>query len=345
MTLKEVAARAGVSVSTVSRIINSADGSFARKETQDRVWAVIKETGYMPNQSARNLKRGKTGVQQIPAGTFACILGRAKTLDDDPFFAQLAQVIEQQAMERNYPVRLSYSVLDIKMIPTLEKIESANVDGAIVLGRFSEAATAFLECHYKNIVYVGRNLIHAEWDQVICDGYEATQMAIEHLVSYGHRRIGYIGETGDEIRYQAYRDMICKCGLEDNRRLVCNVPHTGEGGYRGADLLLRAGAGLPTAVFCAADVSAIAALRRFREARIKVPEQLSIISMDNIELSSYVTPMLTTVGMPIAEVGSMAVQLLISRIHKQHRLPLKLYLPNKLLRRESVFNINEGMYI
>lgn len=59
MTLKEVAARAGVSVSTVSRIINSADGSFARKETQDRVWAVIKETGYMPNQSARNLKRGK----------------------------------------------------------------------------------------------------------------------------------------------------------------------------------------------------------------------------------------------------------------------------------------------
>lgn len=150
-------------------------------------------------------------------------------MDDDPFFAQLAQVIEQQAMERNYPVRLSYSVLDIKMIPTLEKIESANVDGAIVLGRFSEAATAFLECHYKNIVYVGRNLIHAEWDQVICDGYEATQMAIEHLVSYGHRRIGYIGETGDEIRYQAYRDMICKCGLEDNRRLVCNVPTLARG--------------------------------------------------------------------------------------------------------------------
>lgn len=86
MTLKEVAARAGVSVSTVSRIINSADGSFARKETQDRVWAVIKETGYMPNQSARNLKRGKNGGQQTPAGTFACILGRAKTLDDNPFF-------------------------------------------------------------------------------------------------------------------------------------------------------------------------------------------------------------------------------------------------------------------
>lgn len=345
MTLKEIAARAGVSVSTVSRIINSPDDSFARREVRDRVWAIIKETGYTPNLSARELKQGKSKVQSISAGSLACILGRTKTLDDNPFFAQLSRVIEQQAMERKYPVRLSYSIFDVKAAPTLEKIEAAHVDGAVVLGRFSEGAIDFLERHYKNIVYVGRNKISMPWDQVLCDGYEATQIAMEHLIAYGHQRIGYIGETANEVRYQAYREMILKHRLDGNRRLVCETPHSSEGGYRGADLLLKADVPLPTAVFCAADVSAIAALRRFTEAKIRVPDQLSIISMDNIEMSGYVSPMLTTVGMPVMEMGNIAVQTLIGRIQKQHKLPLKVYLPNRLILRESVANLNAGMYI
>ncbi|MGC4018675.1 MAG: LacI family DNA-binding transcriptional regulator [Muricomes sp.] len=345
MTLKEIASRAGVSISTVSRIINSPDDSFARKEVRERVWAIIKETGYTPNISARELKQGKSKTHGVPSGALACILGRTRTLDDNPFFAQLSRVIEQQAMERKYPVRLSYSVLDAKTAPTLEKIEAARVDGAIVLGRFNESSIKFLEQHYKNIVYVGRNKISASWDQVICDGYEATQIAMEHLIAYGHQRIAYIGETTNEIRYQAYRDMIRKYGLDSSRRLVCEAPHSSEGGYHGADLLLKADTPMPTAVFCAADISAIAALRRFTEAKIRVPDQLSIISMDNIEMSGYVSPMLTTVGMPIMEMGNIAVQTLIGRIQKQHKLPLNIYLPNRLILRESVTNLNAGMNI
>ncbi len=345
MTLKEIAAQAGVSVSTVSRIINSPDDSFARREVRDRVWAIIKETGYTPNTNARELKQGKSRTSTSPVGALACILGRTRSLDDNPFFAQLSRVIEQQAMERKYPIRLSYSVFDVKAAPSLEKIETAKIDGAVVLGRFNENAMSFLGQHYKNIVYVGRNKISAPWDQVICDGYEATQIAIEHLISNGHQRIGYIGETVNEVRYQAYRDTICKHRLDSNMRLVCEAPHSGEGGYHGADLLLKADIPLPTAVFCAADISAIAALRRFTEAKIKVPDQLSVISMDNIEMSGYVCPMLTTIGMPVMEMGSMAVQTLIGRIQKQHKLPMKVYLPNRLILRESVSNLNEGMYI
>ena len=333
VTLKEIAARAGVSVSTVSRIINSSDNSFARKEVRDRVWTIIKETGYTPNQSARALKRGKA---DMPIGAVACILGRIKTLEDDPFFAQLARVIEQQAMEKGYPVRLSYSIFDRKHNLILGKMESMQVDGAVVLGRLSDSATAFLERYYKNIVFVGRNKIRAEWDQVLCDGYDATRIALEHLIAFGHRRIGYIGGIADEARYQGYIDTLRKHGLAYDARLVCECMQNGAGGYRGADLLLNAGVPLPSAVFCAADVVAIAALRRFAEAKIKIPQQLSIISMDNIERSGYVSPMLTTVGMPIFEMGNMAVQILIDRIHKQHKLPMKVFLPNKLMVRESV---------
>ena len=104
MTLKQIAAQAGVSISTVSRIINAPDGSFARKEVRDRVWAIIQETGYTPNQSARALKRGAVRAEETADGALACILGRTKTLDENPFFAQLARAIEQQAMEQRYQV-------------------------------------------------------------------------------------------------------------------------------------------------------------------------------------------------------------------------------------------------
>ncbi len=345
MTLKEIAAQAGVSVSTVSRIINSPDDSFARKEIRDRVWSIIKETGYTPNLSARELKRGNTQAQTTPDGALTCILGRTKTLEENPFFAQLARVIEQQAMEKGYPVRLSYSIFDMKTNAIPEKIESIKTDGAIVLGRFSSDCIAFLEKYYRNLVYVGRNVISTECDQVICDGYEATQIAIKHLIAYGHRRIGYIGEISNEVRYQAYCDVLREYKLDCSASLVCNCPQNGAGGYQGAGYLLSTARPLPTAVFCATDITAIAALRRFTEAKVKVPEQLSIISMDNIELSGYVSPMLTTVGMPIVEMGNVAVQTLIDRIHKRHKLPMKIFLPNKLMVRESVANLNAGAYI
>ncbi|HBC27291.1 MAG TPA: LacI family transcriptional regulator [Ruminococcaceae bacterium] len=343
MTLKEIAARAGVSVSTVSRIINSPDDSFARKEVRDQVWAIIKETGYTPNQNARALKRGKSKAQETPAGALACILGRTRRVEDDPFFAQLARVIEQRAMERGYPVRLSYSVFDMKASAVPEKIKSFRADGAIVLGRFSGGYIGFLERQYKNLVYVGRNVVSADCDQIICDGYEATRIAIRHLIACGHRRIGYIGETSNEVRYRAYLDTLREHGLECSACLVSDCLQNGAGGYQGAERLLKTADPLPTAVFCATDIAAIAALRRFAEAKIKVPEQLSLISMDNIELSGYVSPMLTTVGMPIVEMGNMAVQTLINRIQKQHGLPMKIFLPNKLTIRESVANLNERM--
>ncbi len=346
MTLKEIAAQAGVSVSTVSRIINSPDDSFARKEVRNRVWSIIKETGYTPNQSARELKQGKTAkAQGMPTGALACILGRTKTLDDNPFFAQLARVIEQQAMEAGYPVRVSYSVFDIKTDVIPEKIESVKTDGAIILGRFNSNYMNSLKNHYRNLVYVGRNIISADCDQIICDGYEATQIAMKHLIAFGHRQIGYIGEISNEVRYQAYLAALREHGLDYSPSLVSDCQQNGTGGYQGAAHLINTARPLPTAVFCATDITAIAALRRFTEEKIKVPEHLSIISMDNIELSGYVSPMLTTVGMPIAEMGNVAVQTLIDRIHKRHKLPMKIFLPNKLVIRESVADLNVGAYI
>ncbi|MBD3922083.1 LacI family DNA-binding transcriptional regulator [Paenibacillus sp. PR3] len=336
MTLKQIANMAGVSISTVSRILNSPDNSFATKEVRDRVWMCAREIGYVPDQNARELKLGKRTSRKSAPPSISCILGRTRQLEDDPFFAQVSRAIEQQALELGYAVRHSYSLFDIETDSLLDQIESSHTDGAIILGRFSNDSMSFLEKHYKNLVYVGRNVISANCDQVICDGYEATQIAMMHLIANGHKRIGYIGETLNEVRFEAYCDILRKYGLEYSDKWVSNCPQNGPGGYQGAEELLTKASPLPTAVFCATDIAAIAALRRFSEARIKVPEQLSIISMDNIELSGYVSPMLTTVGMPIVEMGNWAVQLLIDRLNKRHNLPAKVLLPNKLVIRESV---------
>ncbi|MDR3270428.1 MAG: LacI family transcriptional regulator [Peptococcaceae bacterium] len=336
MTLKEIAAEAGVSPSTVSRIINSPDDSFARKEVRDRVWSIIQKHGYIPNQNARKLKLGQSGGTQTISGSLAVVLGRGENLDDNPFFAQVARAIEQEALSLSFPVSLSYSIFAAIKSTINANLPDIQTDGAIVLGRLTKPAIDLLARRHKTIVYVGRNILDVPWDQIICDGYEATQVAMKHLVNNGHKRVAYLGETENETRFTAYQNFVAMHGLDTDRSLICSCQHNGESGYTGAGKLLAAAHPIPTAVYCAADVIAIAALRRFREARIKIPQQLSLISIDNIELSGYVSPMLTTVGMPIIELGNIAVKTLIDRINKRHTIPMKIYLPNTLIRRESV---------
>ncbi|GHU53638.1 LacI family transcriptional regulator [Clostridia bacterium] len=335
MTLKEIAEKANVSISTVSRIINSADDNFARKEVRDRVWSIIRETGYLPNQSARELRKNeKLDGEKIH--TLACVFGRTRNAEDNPFFAQVARAAEQQALRLGYVVTMSYSVFDIDNNASAQRFGGVKTDGALILGRFDRDMFKFFERYYKNIVFVGRNPIDAKWDQVICDGYAAAKTALEHLISYGHRRIAYIGETQNEVRYSAYLDAVAEHGLEHSATLTASFAQNSAGGYAGACFLLENAKPLPTAVFCAADVMAIAAIKRFSEKGVPVPSEISVIGMDDIELAGFVSPMLTTVRIPKVELGNVAARTLIDRINKVHKLPMKIFIPHELIRRESV---------
>ncbi|MDR1070287.1 MAG: LacI family transcriptional regulator [Gracilibacteraceae bacterium] len=346
MTLKEIAARAGVHVSTVSRVLSSADDSFGSREIRERIWAIAREAGYVPNPNAQALRQKPKRTLSYRKGTLACVLARAKSLEDNPFFAHIARAAEQQALALGYSMRAPYSLLEETKPEAAENSEKAL--GVIVLGHFAkEEIVRLLENRYQNIVMVGRAPVKAEWDQIICDGREAAEIALRHLIGYGHERIGYIGETGQDVSYLAFRDILREHGIAKEERLIAECAHNSpEGGYQGADALLRQAAGrLPTAVFCRNDVAAIAAIRRFKEEKIKIPERLSLVSLDNIVLSGYASPMITTVGAPITEMGIVAALTLISRVNKLHRSPLKIYLPNRLIARESVGNLNAGMYI
>lgn len=332
MTLKEIAKQAGVSVSTVSRVVNGNAPKAARKDVQDKIWKIARSGGYVPNESAQALRRKEQGEKNTKS--IACVHARMADAQNDAFFSTLTRSIEQAAMKVGYGVRFSFSAFDIEEEATRRLILNHDVDGAAVLGRCDKKTMNFLREHFSKVVYAGLNELDTKCDQVICDGRAAALDVMEHLRKLGHSRIGYVGDTKNEIRYLAYREALKGWGISYLRELVANAGGTSEAGYQGAARILARTRDV-TALFCMNDVTAIGAMKAIREAGKRVPEDISVIGIDDIEVARYVSPMLTTVRIPIRDMGYIAVKTLVDRIEGGHALPMKVTLPHQLVERES----------
>ena len=145
MTLKEIAQEAGVSISTVSRVINQSNSGAASKEVQDRIWEIVRRTNYTPNSSARNLKSGKTSSGQASSHSIACLFARKPDAITDPFFSQLARSIEKEAFKQNYILKYSFTAIDIQHPSTFHLITDNQVDGVAILGRCNKQLLSFLK--------------------------------------------------------------------------------------------------------------------------------------------------------------------------------------------------------
>ena len=333
MTLKEIAKEAGVSVSTVSRVINN-NSKAASKEVQDRIWEIVRRTGYTPNSVAQSLKRGASSQAGTESRSLACLFARTPAMMTDLFFNSLARSIEQEAFQHNYILKYSFSAFDIHNPSTYRLVMDNHVNGIAVLGRCDKQTLKFLKQYYNSVVYVGLNSLDAKYDQVICDGRQAGQAATEYLLSLGHRRIGYIGETKNEERYLGYCDTLNARRLPLCPASSANVKLSSEDGYKGAKLLLERKADI-SAIFCSNDLTAIGAMRALQEEGIHIPQDMSLVSIDDIDTAQYLSPMLTTIHVPIQEMGQMAAKLLIDRIEGGHKLPVRMSLPFYMAVRES----------
>ncbi len=335
MTLKDIAARAGVSISTVSRVINNKDTKAASTEVQERIWSIVRETGYIPNAAARSLKLGQIERPIVSENRgIACIVARSENAIDEPFFVDLSRSLEKEAFKHGFVLRYTFSAFDLNSSNTFNIITNTKVDGVVVLGRFNQNLSTFLKKQYKNILYAGLNSIDYSFDQVICDGYRASTAAVKYLASLKHTSIGYIGETISEVRYKGYCDALKELCLPVNHQNIINTQLSTDGGYNGAKKLINNKTNA-TAIFCANDITAIGALKAIKEAGLRVPEDISIISIDDIDMAQYVSPMLTTVHIPINELGRMAAKTLIDRIEHGHSLPIKIDIPFTITKRES----------
>lgn len=334
MTLKEIAQEAGVSISTVSRVINKNSPNVASKEVQDRIWEIVRRTGYTPNSAARSLKRGAKEQNESSSRSIACLFARAEDSNSDIFFSSLARSIEKEAFKHNYVLKYSFTAIDIHHPNTFRLIMDNHVDGVVILGRCDKQTLSFLKKYFNCVAYSGLNLLDAKYDQIICDGYQASLSAMNTLINLGHTRIGFIGETQFEDRYTGYCAALSSYNIRPLKSYIVNVPLSSEGGYRGARELLERNTDI-TAIFCCNDNTAIGAMRAIKEAGLSIPGDLSIIGIDDIDTSQYLSPMLTTIHIPVEEMGQMTAKILIDRIKGGHKLPIKLNLPFYLANRES----------
>lgn len=333
MTLKEIAKEAGVSISTVSRVINN-NSKAASKEVQERIWEIVRRTGYTPNSVAQNLKQGGVSPSESKSRSIACLFARTSNTMTDMFFSSLARSIEQEAFKHNYILKYSFSSFDISNPATYQLISDNNVSGIAVLGRCDKQTLKFLRQYFNNIVYAGLNSLDAKYDQIICEGKQAAITVTEHLIDLGHTRIGYIGETFCEERYSGYCEALSRRRVPFHKEYIADVKLSSEDGYRGAKLLLERKTDV-SAVFCSNDITAIGAMHAFQESGLQIPRDISVISIDDIDTAQYLTPMLTTIHIPTQELGQMAAKILIDRIEGGHRLPVKMNLPFYLANRES----------
>lgn len=337
VTLKDIAHMAGVSISTVSRVLNKKDTSVASKEMKDKIWSIVRDTGYIPNKNARELRKASDDnavlTHHKDKRYFAFIYARSED-NKDMFFSELASSIEYEAYKKGYILKYSFYATDLELSEFNEIIEKYEISGIIVLGRFKKQSVISIAEAQNNVVYVGLNYFSHRHDAVFCDGFKASMKAMETLYNLGHSKIAYIGETDMENRYQGYYRFCEENNIEINPGIIINAHQSLDGGYRGVKQLLSRNQSF-TSIFCANDATAMGAIKGLIENGYRIPQDISVISIDDIEMARYFTPMLTTIHIPIGELGKQAARALIDRIENGRIIPIKIELPFSLASRNS----------
>lgn len=335
MTLKEIAAQANVSISTVSRVLNTDYPNAAGQQVRKRIWEIAQKGGYVPNKEAQALKKAAKSASKEEIRSIYCLVACSpEEVRDDPFFTQAIASVEREALQNRYVLEYAFCAGD-GGASILNRMWDISGDRLIIIGRFEQEWYRQLARHFKKIVYLGWNDLDIKCDGVICDGFLAAQEAVRYLYGLGHRKIGFVGAEKQEARHRGYLEALKALGLERNgKNIATSAVLSFEGGYRGVERLLNQGTDA-TAIYCANDTTAIGALRACKDRALRVPEDISIMGSNDIETLQYVSPLLTTIHIPLDEMGKIATRILIDRINGGHTLPLKITVPFHIVRRES----------
>ncbi len=308
MTLKDIAKASGVDVSTVSR---SLSGSYGiHKETRERVLAIAAQLDYRPNRIAKGLATGRSH-------TLALIVSDIR----NPFFADIARGAEDAAFGANCDLVLCNSDLDPqKQVHYIQSLQEKRVDGILMnsVGSLDRVQQEFLSSTGIPVVLLNRPRSESNFSTVTPDNAGGGFMAGSRLVELGHRRIVHLtGPREDSnLRERARGFLRSMTGREDVAPTVLHGDHTFAGGYEMMQAALAADPNI-TAVFAGNDVVAFGAVRAVIEAGLRVPDDISIIGFDDVDLATVIHPPLTTVHQPKYETGHIAVEMLLTMAERQ----------------------------
>jgi len=305
VTLNDVAMLAGVDRSVVSRVINEDPRLSVRPETRKRVRETIEKLGYRPNVAARSLRTARAYMFGLLIPDFA-----------NPVYAEIIKGAERAAGVLGYGLMTASSAgVRLGLEHYLDLLGQGRVDGLLFAGEESGHELAQLRTSQVPWVLVNRTLAGSQ-RYVILDDERASELAVNHLLELGHRRIGHLaGPDGADTarrRRAGYLEAMGDAGLEVGPESIVHADYTAAGGVAALDRLLSA-PNPPTAVFVANVASAVGVLYALHARGLSVPRDLSVVAVHDMPLASHLVPALTTVRMPLEELGRRALELLARR--------------------------------
>jgi LacI family transcriptional regulator, galactose operon repressor len=306
VTIRDVAARAGVSVATVSKVINGRYGVAA--DTTARVQAVIDDLGYEASLVAQSLRNHRTNVIGILVA------------DLEPFSAELLKGAADAIRDSGYEMVVYSAGGHARDRPGWERRYLSRLSGTLIDGAVLVTPTVVDVNYGAPIVAIDPHAGQSELPTIDSDNLRGSQLATGHLIELGHRRIAMLTGRPDlesaKLRELGYRQALAAAGIRVSEDLIRVGGYDAHQSARQArELLVRPDP--PTALFAANDVSAIAAIGAAAELGVRVPGDLSVVGFDNIPESALCTPPLTTVNQPIREMGERSIELLLQLIRGQ----------------------------
>lgn len=323
--MRDVARLAGVSHQTVSRVINGSEDVLP--ETRALVQAAIEQIGYRPSAIARSMASGVTH-------TLACISPNLT----DYTFASLIEGAEAEARQHSY-FMLSSSAGDPKAFRELvdELVGHRRVDGLIVINPYADDRFKYMPTDFPT-VFVGARSHDENVCSISLDDQKAAYEATRHLLSLSHTKIamitGPMEEDCSQDRLEGYRSALSEAGLAFDRAMVYEGDWSASSGQEGLLALLEHGL-TPTAVFAQNDRMAMGVLRAARDEGLQVPSQIAVIGVDDMPLSSYFDPPLTTMRQDMPLIGREATRILMDVIQKNPITSCEVKLPAQLIVRKS----------
>lgn len=330
LTLEEIGKRAGVSRSTVSRVINN--HSSVSPDVRRRVLKVIKETGYRPHAAARSLAAQRTRV-------IGLVVPRSvQAFFADPFFPRLIQGIAQACNANEYTLSLFMFHTEAEEQDLYPRVLSRGlIDGVIISSSLDDdpLIPRLLESNMPFVVH-GRPLVSTAVNYVDADNAVGAHNVVAHLIRLGKRRIGHItgplNTAAGRDRRQGYINAHLARGLPIDDALIEEGDFTETGGYLAARRLVEKGV---DAIFAASDMMAFGVLRALRDLECSVPDEVAVVGFDDLDASALTQPPLTTVRQPIRRAGIAAVETLLDIIENGADPVQRIVMPTQLVIRES----------
>lgn len=324
-TIKDIAEKAGVSIATVSRVLNYDASLSVSDDTKKKIFEIAEELSYK-KRTTKKTASAKIGIIHWYT---------EKEELNDLYYMSIRLGIEQRCEQQDIQVVNFYN--------NIESMKSEDLQGIIAVGKFSRKQVEELTSIAKHVVFVDSNPDDDRFDSIVIDFEKVTRNILDHLVDKGHTRIGYLGgremfkdqtEVIEDMREKTFRTYMDAANLLDEDHMYIGAFSVDDGYKLMKQAIQEKGENLPTAFFAGNDLLAIGALRALHEEKIPVPEQVSIIGIDDLSVSKYVFPALTTVKVYTEVMGETAVDTLLERLNGR-KIAKKIFIATKLVIRKS----------